>query len=802
MSSISPAATASTVSNSSATSSPGQGAPLTINGLVSGLNTQQIIQGLLAVDQQRITDIRNQETHVQEVQSAYKGIESQLLTLQGDMTKLGKSQNGTFDARTATSSDTSVVGAAAGASATPGVYNLRINRLATALQVDSQGFASPTSAITAGTLQLATNGGAVTDITIDSSNSTLQGLANAINESGAPVTASIINDGSDANGYRLLLTSNATGTSNAVSITNNLGASTANATMPDFNAGNVTGPVVLDTGYTGSATPTANSGTGTYTGTTDNNYTFTVVAGGTVGTDNNIQVSYTDTSGAHTGTLTLSSSDVNTVQNVAQGLQLQFNAGTLVTGQSFRVGQTAANVQDATDASVTLGSGTRALTITSATNQVSNLIPGVTLQLKKPTETTPVSVTVANDVTGAQKAIDQFVTDYNGLMQFIDQQTSFDPSSKTAGLLLGDSRASGIENQIRSAVENVVSGANPQMNNLTDLGITTDINGQLVVDDNKLSSVLSGGVAGVTMSDVKQLFAMTGAATNPGIVFIAGSNETKPSLTPYTVNVTQAAQQASVTATNPLANQIAIDGNTNALALTVDGQAASVTLAAGTYTRQALAQMVQAASNGNSTLAGRQVSVAVQGNSLAITSNSYGSASQVTIGSSSANTPLGFSGSENNRGVNVVGQFVVNGITEPAGGNGQFLIGNVSNANTSGLEVRVTLTPAQVGAGTQASLTVSSGVANQLNDALNTLLDPVTGRLKSIDDGFTQTIAGDNTDIASETALMQEKQQSLLAQFNAMEQTLAQLQSVSSLISSNALALPNSQPSSNQSKTR
>src|SRR5438552_1200493 len=83
-----------------------------------------------------------------------------------------------------------------------------------------------TSAIIHGTLELKV-GNAATSITIDSSNDTLQGLADAVNASGAAVTAYIINDGSGAGqqGYRLVLASKATGTSNQVSVVNHLAAS-------------------------------------------------------------------------------------------------------------------------------------------------------------------------------------------------------------------------------------------------------------------------------------------------------------------------------------------------------------------------------------------------------------------------------------------------------------------------------------------------------------------------------------------------------------------------------------------------
>jgi flagellar hook-associated protein 2 len=186
--------------------------------------------------------------------------------------------------------------------------------------------------------------------------------------------------------------------------------------QPVFDATYI-GPAVLGPNYTGTSTPTANTGAGSYTGTANDTYTFTVLSGGTVGTDNNIQIGYSDTSGTHTGTLTLGSGDADTAKAVADGIQVQFNAGTLIAGQSFSIKATVPTVQTATDAAVTLGTGAGALTVTSATNQVANLIPGVTLQLSGADPTNPVTITVANDVAGTQKAIDSFVSDYNALIQ-------------------------------------------------------------------------------------------------------------------------------------------------------------------------------------------------------------------------------------------------------------------------------------------------------------------------------------------------------------------------------------------------
>src|SRR5262249_48933397 len=152
-----------------------------------------------------------------------------------------------------------------------------------------------------------------------------------INGANAGVTATVVNDGR-GQPYRLVLASTKTGAANGITLVNNLAADGGGARRPDFGATYV-GAAVKDPGFTGTSAPTSNAGAGAYTGTTNNTYIFTVVTGGTVGTDNGIQIAYTDSTGANTGTITLNSADAGVFKDVAQGIQVQLAAGTLVAGQ-------------------------------------------------------------------------------------------------------------------------------------------------------------------------------------------------------------------------------------------------------------------------------------------------------------------------------------------------------------------------------------------------------------------------------------------------------------------------------------
>ena len=159
--------------------------------------------------------------------------------------------------------------------------------------------------------------------------------------------------------------------------------------------------------------------------------------------------------------------------------------------------------------------------------------------------------------------------------------------------------------------------------------------------------------------------------------------------TPYTLNITQAAQQASLTATSALADSTVIGSGNNTFTVNVNGLTSdSLTLASGTYTPTALAQAVESAINGDATLNGEAINASVNSsNQLVLSSNVYGSASQVTMKSGTALSDLGFQAGSMSKGIDVAGNFVVNGQTEQATGSGQILTGNTGNANTAGIGV-------------------------------------------------------------------------------------------------------------------
>lgn len=753
-----------------------------IDGLITGLDTTKLIDGLLSVQTRRIALLQSKEDKAVKQQSAFKNVEARLLALQSAIGRLGRAQNGAFDGKLVASSNEDLLTAAASSSASPGVYALRVNSLARSEQVASQGFDSLGSAITQGTFQIGVGTQSTATITIDGTNNTLSGLAQAINNAAVGVTATIINDGSDSRTqpYRLVLSSDKTGAENSITISNGLAADNGSARRPEFSATSI-GPAVTSAAYTGTSVPTANAGAGTYTGTANKTYTFTVATGGTVGVTDGIVINYADSTGTQTGTITLNAADQDAFKTVAEGLQVKLGAGTLVAGETFSVDAFVPMLQKASNASVTIGSGSGALNVESATNRVEGLINGVSLSLQAADSTKEVRLTVDNDTKTASQAVGDFVEAFNGLMDFIDTQVKYDAQSGTAGTLLGNRSVTVIQDEVRRTVGGLVEGVKGQMNRLGALGITFDSKGHLELNQARLDDALAGRIAGVSFADVRRLFALAGESTNSGIQFVVGGTRTKATgAAPYQVEISQAAQRAAITATNSLAASTIIDSSNNTLTLTIDGKSSgTITLANGTYTRLALARHLEAQINADADLAGRRVAVSFDsaGDRLLVTSQTYGQASEVKIGSGTALAALGFTGVESDQGQDVVGKFIVNGVDEPAVGTGQFLVGSSTNANTADLQVRVSLDASQLVAGPEADLTVTRGVASKLDVVLSGMLDPVNGRLKTIDNGFQATVDDIEDSIKQQNALTELRRQSLIRQFAALETTVNTLKS-------------------------
>ena len=454
-------------------------------------------------------------------------------------------------------------------------------------------------------------------------------------------------------------------------------------------------------------------------------------------------------------------------------------------GDIVRPDFTGAAIQEAADATVQLGSGPGAITASYATNEVDGLIENVTLNLLKAEPGKDISVSIERDTEAATESIQDFVDQYNSVISYIEEQTRFNPDTQVASPLLGNRNVSTIRNRLSSFVTDSVPGLDKNLNRLSQLGISIGNTGQLTVNTAQLGDILSGRDENVELNDVKRLFGFTGESNNGGIDFLLGSSRTIASTEPYEVDILQAAEQASVLATNALASSIVIDSSNNEFTLEVNGVLSeTLTLAEGTYTQQELADHLETVINSSSELNNQEVTVSLESGQLEIRSTAYGLSSTIDqIGGTAAST-LGFTGSESGTGRDVAGSFIVNGVVETATGSGRLLIGDSDNENTADLQLRITLDPSQVSTGVEGEITVTRGITSQLDFYFGELLDTTTGSIATVNEDYDLRIESLDASIERVREITESRRNYLIEEFTALERALSELQTTSGFLAS------------------
>jgi flagellar hook-associated protein 2 len=140
------------------------------------------------------------------------------------------------------------------------------------------------------------------------------------------------------------------------------------------------------------------------------------------------------------------------------------------------------------------------LAVTSATNTLTDNIPGVTIKLVATTTTgyglpgevkSPLTMAISEDVTPAVKNVSDFVTAYNKLNKSLTDLTKYDAATKTAGLFQGDSSVVGLQNILRNMLGSASLGASSQR--LSDVGLERQLDGSLIINTAKLSAAANNG---------------------------------------------------------------------------------------------------------------------------------------------------------------------------------------------------------------------------------------------------------------------------------------------------------------------
>lgn len=149
------------------------------------------------------------------------------------------------------------------------------------------------------------------------------------------------------------------------------------------------------------------------------------------------------------------------------------------------------------------------VSVTRASNTVSEAVPGVTLNLKATTAAQ--TLTVAQDSSTLETALRNLVTVYNDVESVFDQlSTGADPDDPAIGALSSDSTFRALRNSIRNILTTPSSTPSGNINYLSDIGIQFQRDGSLSINESRFTTALSS-----EFSDVVQ--ALTAGTDNQTI---------------------------------------------------------------------------------------------------------------------------------------------------------------------------------------------------------------------------------------------------------------------------------------------
>lgn len=120
-------------------------------------------------------------------------------------------------------------------------------------------------------------------------------------------------------------------------------------------------------------------------------------------------------------------------------------------------------------------------------NEITDVIPGVTLNLLKAEEGQTSTVNIEEDNSAIEANINAFVTSYNEVVSFVTGQSTLGDTS--AGLLGGDSGLSAIKRHLQDMLTQFVD-TNGTYSSLAELGLETQKDGTVYLSTTKLSDAI------------------------------------------------------------------------------------------------------------------------------------------------------------------------------------------------------------------------------------------------------------------------------------------------------------------------
>lgn len=547
-----------------------------ISGLGSGIDLQSMVTQLMTAERAPETQMNTLRMSAMSAQSAWSTLSDKMTALQAAAAALDTTT--LAQASAAVSSDSTTLTATATTAAQLGSVDVKVNQLATAQQLAGAPLAAPTMLVGAGQLVLSAGLSTVGAGAITVDPSTTDGVHTvAVSQSSSKATAlgSSPPALSFAPGADSLTVTLGDGTTRSLTLgsygtVDDLATALRNGLAGAAGVDVVAGQIQLSSRDEGSLATLALSGSalsalGLSASTTTGRDAILSVDGGTPTTVTHIDGStsvplaggLTVTSLGHLATGTVST---NVVRTTATSTLLDLRdaisrSGSPASASTFDIGDGSATptrfvlsavstgsagaltvdasgisvlgagqlttISAAQDAQLTVGGAT----VTRSSNNISDLVPGVTLGLVKATPTggAATTVTVSRDTTSTASRVQALVDAANALITTTATQTAYNATTKTSGPLSGDGGARGLAGSVLELFGSVTGTGVTKV--LSQLGIQTTRSGTLTFDASAFTARVQSdpdGAASLVSAFAKSLEGFAKGALDTNGVITSG----------------------------------------------------------------------------------------------------------------------------------------------------------------------------------------------------------------------------------------------------------------------------------------
>lgn len=415
------------------------------------------------------------------------------------------------------------------------------------------------------------------------------------------------------------------------------------------------------------------------------------------------------------------------------------------------------------------------LAVTRETNDIKDLIEGFSFTIAKDAPGEVANITISDDKLTAEDAIRNFVEVYNEFLETSANLAGFNEETQEFGSLARDALVKSMIAKVHQTITNPVAGGVGVLNALTNLGIRTERDGSMSIDETAFKRSFNE-----QFSAIAELFTPKFSSTADKIKVTGYGTDSVPGN--YEVVISQAPEKGFYTGAAIAGFPIDTTGKDYSFKIQVNGTTgASLSLPDGEVysTQEELVTALQLAINNDTTLGNNKVTVSFDTDHLVFTSNAFGSASVINFMAAGADAAdLGFAVGSGTSGKDVKG--TVDGIE--AFGLADVLL-PAFGSDAYGLKLKV------LPGATDATVNFSRGIAGGLDKIVTQFLGN-DGPIKTRENGLNKEIAELDEDQEKLDRRIEAYQARLQAQFIAMEAIVDQLNSTRDYLGSALENLP------------